>query len=199
MRKFALTLSACVVFLFTAFAPAQETHIAVGASTLFSSKSLSASQLYIPPPEKGGIYPSFSIDRLVEGHFGVSAEIAGLYKRALYNGVQEYRPYLYDFNGVFSPAPITKKTHMDFLAGVGGQRVLFYGQNGNCSSPIGCATLFNTNRFLFHLGADVRYNLWNHFFFRPEAHYYYIIHNSTQFHSDNVLRLGASFGYTFGQ
>jgi hypothetical protein len=34
---------------------------------------------------------------------------------------------------------------------------------------------------------------------RPEAHLYRIVNNTNTFHSDNVLRVGASVGYTFGR
>jgi hypothetical protein len=55
----------------------------------------------------------------------------------------------------------------------------------------------NSTQFLFHLGGGIRYNVWRRWFVRPEASYYYIVNNSN-FHSPNVLRLGASVGYTFG-
>jgi hypothetical protein len=48
-----------------------------------------------------------------------------------------------------------------------------------------------------HAGFDVRYYAFRNLFVRPEVHYYYI-HNNYEFHSDHVLRLGASIGYTFG-
>jgi hypothetical protein len=46
-----------------------------------------------------------------------------------------------------------------------------------------------------HAGFGIRYSLWRNFFIRPEANYYRIFNNT--FHSDNVVRLGASVGYTF--
>lgn len=201
MRKFGLIASACAVFLFAALVHAQETDFAVGAGTLFSTKSQTSSQVYAPPAEKAGLYPSFSFDHLFENRFGYKdrvgfeAEITGQVKRGLYNGVQEYRPILYDFNGVFA-THVNKKTVADILAGAGGERVLFYRQVGNCVSPTGCMLLFNTNHFLIQAGFDVRYTVWRHFFIRPEAHYYRIFNNN-EFHSGNLLRVAASIGYTF--
>jgi hypothetical protein len=153
--------------------------------------------VYLPAAEKAGLYASFSIDRIYSNHLGFSAEVAALTKRGSYNGLQGYRPILFDVNGVFAPR-LAKKTHADFMAGIGGQRVLFYDQAGVCFSPTGCAPRFNSNRFLVHVGADVRYTVWRNFFIRPEVHYYRIFNNTSDFHSDNVVRLGASVGYTFG-
>ena len=49
----------------------------------------------------------------------------------------------------------------------------------------------------FHFGVGIRYYFWRNVFARPEAHYY-IIPNNVEFHSDNVFRVGASIGHTFG-
>ena len=84
---------------------------------------------------------------------------------------------------------------IDFTGGVGGESLLFYTQYGNCSFSA-CAASVNSNHFLVHAGAEVRYMLWHRLFIRPEANLYHVFDNS-EFHSDNVLRLGASVGITF--
>ena len=84
----------------------------------------------------------------------------------------------------------------DFMAGIGGQTVLFYNQYGGCDFAGGCIPRVNSTHFLLHVGAGLRYNVWRDFFVRPEANFYRIINNN-DFHSGNVLRLGASLGYTF--
>jgi len=197
LRKFALIPSACTVLLFfTALAHAQQVDVAVGVGILLSTKNTNASEVYLPPPEKGGLYPGFSIDRILKNHFGYSAEIATSYKQLLYNGYQEYRPIFYDLNGVYS-RHLRSRMDADLMAGVGGERVLFYSPSGNCSFSAGCATTLNSNHLLVDLAGDIRYRVWRHFFVRPEAHLYHIV-NNVEFHSDNVLRVGGSFGYTFG-
>ena len=85
---------------------------------------------------------------------------------------------------------------MILLAGAGGQSVIFYNPFGGCGYPA-CNTHLNSNHFLLHAGFGLRYRLWRNFFVRPEANYYRIFNNTADFHSDNVLRLGASVGYTF--
>jgi hypothetical protein len=197
-----LTLFVSALVLSTAFAHAQQFDVAVGGSSLFSTKNTSASQAFLPPPEKGGLYPNVSIERTYKNNFGYSAELAFRYKRDFYNAYQPYRPLLYDFNAVYVPritgvfpAPFAKKTRVDFTAGPGGESLLFYTQYGNCNFA-GCAASVNSNHFLVHAGAEIRYMVWRRLFIRPEANFYHIFDNS-EFHSDNVLRLGASVGLTF--
>jgi hypothetical protein len=196
LRKFALVPLTSAVVLFVSLAHAQQLDVAVGAGILLSTKNTNATANYIPPPEKGGLYPSFSFTRIFKNRYGYNGEVATVYKYQLYNGYQQYRPILYDLNAVYAPQ-VAKRITAELMGGIGGQRVLFYNQYATCSFGGGCATALNSNHFLLHLGAGVRYTAWRHFFVRPEAHLYRIVNNS-QFHSDNVLRVGVSVGYTFG-
>jgi len=197
LRKFALVPSACALVLLATLAGAQQTDVAVGGSVLYSEKNPTASAGFIPPPEKGGLYPSFSIVHIRTNHYGYSGEFAYVYKRQLYNGYQEYRPILYDFNAVYAPHLVYKADAV-LMAGVGGQTVLFYNQFGSCGFSSGCAIHLNSTDLLFHLAGEIRYPVWRRLFVRPEAHYYRIINNTKNFYSDNLLRLGVSVGYTFG-
>ena len=195
MLKVALQ-SACVVFVLAAFAHSQQFDIAVGESTLLASKSTSASLAFLPPPEKGGAYPSASFDFIFKRHFGFNAEIAAREKQGLYNGYQKYRPVLYDANAMFAPR-LAEGINAELLAGVGGERVLFYNKFSSCNSAFsaGCLTYVSSNHFLVHFGGGVRYYFWRNFFIRPEAHLY-IIHNNFEFNSGTLGRVGASIGYT---
>jgi len=191
------------LLLFATLASAQQVDVAVGGNTLFSSRNNTASLAYLPPPERGGVYPSASFDRIFKNGFGYSGEFTFRYKQGFYNDYQKYRPVLYDFNAVLAPkfnpfpAHISKRTSTIFTAGAGGQTVLYYNPYGNCIYSSGCSTHFNSNHFLVHVSGGFNYRFWRNFFVRPEAHYYYIIHNTNDFHSNSVLRLGASVGYTF--
>ena len=198
MRKLVLLISACMVVAQADLARAQEVDVALGGSTLFSSKPTSASLAYPPPAEKGGTYPGVSVDYILKNRYGFNGEFAYRYKDQLYNGYQRLRPVLYDVNGVFAPQ-ISKKMTAEFMAGFGGQSLIFYNKFASCN-PVyagNCPISISSNHFLLHLEGGVRYYFWRHFFARPEAHYYYIVGNTDQFHSANVLRLGASIGYTF--
>ena len=193
--KFALIPSTCAVLLFTTLACAQQADIALGAGILLSTKNKNASEAFLPPPEKGGLYPSVSFDRIFSNGYGYSAELATTEKQQSYNGFQNYRAILYDVNAVFAPH-IRNRMDVDVMAGVGGERLLFYSPSGSCNFSVGCTTHLDANHLLFHVGADIRYRVWKRIFIRPEAHLYHIVNNA-EFHSDNVLRVGASVGYTF--
>jgi hypothetical protein len=176
------------------FACAQQIDFAVGGSTLWSPKPLTASQAFLPPALKGGTYANASLQFLGEKRFGLNIEGAARVKQGLYNGFQFYRPILYDVNGVYARR-MTPKIRADFMAGAGGATFLFYNTSG-CTFANGCRTSINSTHFAVHAGIGVRYYFWRTFFVRPEAHYYFIF-NNYQFHSDNVFRVGASIGHTF--
>jgi hypothetical protein len=176
-------------------ARAQQIDLAVGGSTLWSTKPLTASQAFVPPAEKGGTYAGASLQYLTERRLGINIEGAFRAKEGLYNNYQYYRPALYDVNAVYA-RPLASKVRADFMAGAGGETLLFY-QQTNCIYAGGCRTYVNNTHFLVHAGVGVRYYVWRTFFVRPEAHYYFIP-NNFEFHSDHVFRFGASIGHTFG-
>jgi hypothetical protein len=196
IRKSALTF-ACTLSLFAGLARAQQTDIAFSGSTPFSPKPTNASEAFLPPALNGGVYTGASVQVLNDSRFGLNAEFAARYKQGLYNGYQRYRPVFYDFNAVYAPR-LTKKTAADFMAGIGGETLIFYNQFKPCDTNGGsCPGNVNTTHFLLHAGGGVRYYFLHHLFVRPEANYSYVVKN-TQFHSGNVVRVGASIGYTFG-
>ena len=186
---------ACLLASLGSFACAQQIDFAAGGSTVWSQKPLTASQAFLPPALKGGVYANASLQYLGEKRFGLNIEGAARVKEALYNGYQFYRPFLYDVNGVYARR-MSAKVRGDFMAGAGGQTVVFY-NTSSCTFGNGCRTLVNSTHFAVHLGVGVRYYFWKTFFVRPEAHYYFIPNND-QFHSDNVFRVGVSVGHTFG-
>jgi hypothetical protein len=176
------------------FAPAQQIDLAGGASTLWSASPHTASQAFLPPAESGGTYASGSVQYFGEKRLGINIEGALRAKQGLYNGYQFYRPILYDVNAVLAHR-LAAKMRGDLMAGVGGETLLFYNQT-NCNYSSGCRLNVDNTHFLMHFGAGVRYYVWKNFFVRPEAHYYFIP-NNFEFHSDHVLRVGASIGHTF--
>ena len=197
LRKLVLLASACLVIVLAGLAHAQEIAIAAGGSTLFSAKPTSASQAYPPPREAGGNYPGVSVEAVFKNRYGLNVESSFRYKEGLYNGFQRYRPILTDVNGVFAPRT-GRRTSADIMAGFGIQNLVFYNKFSSCSvAP--CPALISNTHFLLHAGAGVRYYFLGHVFVRPEAHYYYIVENTNQFHSGNIVRLGASIGYSFGR
>jgi hypothetical protein len=49
-----------------------------------------------------------------------------------------------------------------------------------------------------HFGGGLRYYVYGNAFIRPEVHFYHILNNSDVFTNSNVIRVGASIGYTIG-
>ena len=196
MRRFLSLTFACAFIGLSGFACAQQIDFAAGGNTLWSFKPTTASVGFLPPPEKGGTYPSVSVLYMLKKRIGVNAEGTFRYHEGFYNAFQPYRPILYDVNAVYA-APLARKTTGDFMAGVGLESLLFYNAAQVCGIPTGgCRAFINSNHLLLHFGVGVRYYLWRKVFIRPEAHWY-VIRNNFEFHSDNVFRVGASVGYTF--
>jgi len=198
LRRFLLLTFAAAVFAFAGRGSAQEVDLAVGGGTVFSAKPTSASTAFPAPAEKGGLYPSASLQYMRWGKLGVNAELAFRYKEGLYNGYQFFRPLLYDINAVYASS-ISDKSTVDLMAGAGGQTAIFYDRYRTCTSNGGvCVPNVNSTHFLVDLGADLRYKVWRRIFIRPEAHYYRVFNNS-QFHSGNLFRASVSIGYRFGR
>ena len=57
---------------------------------------------------------------------------------------------------------------------------------------------FSGFRTVVDVGGGIRYYVWGHVFVRPEGHFYHIVNNTAEFSNNNVIRVGASIGYTIG-
>jgi hypothetical protein len=198
LRNFALVAAVCALAMFASLASAQQVDVMVGGGTLFSSSPYTASLNQPVIAEKGGPYPSASFDVLLYGRYGLNVEGAWKYKQGTYPGFdQGYRPILVDGNALFQPR-FGKKYGLDLMVGVGAESVRFYqGYSSNCFYA-SCSNFLSSNHFMEHLGGGIRYYFYHRLYIRPEVHYYHI-HNNIEFNSDNVVRAGASIGYTFGQ
>jgi len=193
LRKLVWITCAAALLALAGLARAQELDIAVNGSALFSPRNTSASLAFLPPAEEGTLFGA-SVQYIGDNHFGYSAEGAFRYHEGLYNGFQHFRPILYDVNGVYS-RHLHAKIEGDLMAGIGGQTLIFYNSFSNsCVSSV-CPISVNSTHFLVHLGGGIRYNFWHSLFIRPEANYYRVIDNH-EFNSGNVLRLGASIGFS---
>jgi hypothetical protein len=197
LRKLALFASACI-FLFATRARAQHIDIAIGGGTLLSSTSTSTLVNFQPPPEHKGTYVNVSADLVKFKHrLGFNVESAWSFHQVNYDGYESYRPVFTDVNGLFQPQ-ITKKISLDLMGGIGVASTRFY-LAASCGTP-GCVNYTSSNHFMEDLGIGLRYYVWHRIprvFVRPEARYYHVQDNF-EFHSGNLLRVGASVGYTFG-
>lgn len=170
----------------------------LGFGTLLSSGTSSCGVNSCVIPEKGGLYTSVSGDVIFHKRLGFNAEVAWKTSQGNYAGLGiPFRPILVDFNGLYQPR-ITKKVGADFIAGIGLQSTRFYGftPTANCEVFNACYT--SSHHFLVDVGGGLRYYVWGHMFVRPEVHFYHIVNNTADFSSNNVVRVGASIGYTLG-
>jgi opacity protein-like surface antigen len=206
LRKLAIMVPVFAFAFFAQFASAQmasdqQGDFFIGGGTLVSSSS--SSDGGANPAEKGGAYINLGGDVVLFAHrLGFNVETAFRATQGSYiPGEVNYRPILTDFNGLWQPR-LGKKLGLDVMAGIGAADTRFYAPGP--STP-GVANYESTDHFMEHIGGGVRYYVWNHLFVRPEIHYYHIQNNSNSlsdtgfnFNSNNVLRVGASIGFTLG-
>jgi hypothetical protein len=183
------------------FASAQQADIMVGGSTLMSPYTPSDLVTFQPPIERGGTYVGISGDYIKFKHrLGFNAETAWRHHETNYDGYETYRPIFTDFNALFQPKlGKSQKFGLDLFAGIGVASTRF-NILSYCGSP-GCINYTSSNHFMEDIGGGLRYYVWHrlpHVFVRGEGHYYHI-QNNVEFHGDNVFRVGASVGYTFGK
>jgi hypothetical protein len=199
LRKLALFTPVLVCLFFAPFAAAQQGDAMFGFGTLLSSGSSSCSSLSNTGcviPEKGGLYPSVSADVVFHKRVGFNFEASWKAVQGNYADLGvPFRPILFDFNGLYQPR-LSKKVGADLMGGIGWQTTRFYGFQPTTNCEVFNACYTSSNHFLVDIGGGLRYYVWGHLFVRPEAHYYHILNNTDVFSSGNVIRVGASIGYT---
>jgi opacity protein-like surface antigen len=204
LRKLAILAPICALVFLAQLASAQQGDIMFGGGTLLSSAPTSNTNF--APAERGGTYLNIDGDVVGFKHrLGLNIGTSWRASQASYAGQSSinYRPILTDFNALFQPK-LGKKFGADLFGGVGIANTRFYYQQiVSCTYFGGCVNYNSTNHFVEDLGAGLRYYFWHHVFVRPEVHYYHIQNNTDQknqygFSSNNVVRVGASIGYTIG-
>jgi len=200
LRKLALLTVMSGFFFLACFAQAQQADAMFGFGTVVSpgAAACGASSGNFTCPERGGLYANIGADVIFHKRVGFAFDATWRGGAGNFAGLgQPYRPILFDFNGVYQPK-LNKKTGLDLMGGIGWQTTRFYQYQQTTSCIYFNACYNSSNHFLVDLGVGVRYYVWGHVFVRPEARYYHVLNNSDFFSSDNVIRVGASIGYTIG-
>ena len=199
MKKLAFLATVFAFFMLPNPASAQQGDAMLGFGTLVSPGATGCNAITFTCPEKGGLYINLGADVIFHRRMGFGFDAAWKASQGAYGGAggQPFRPILFDFNGVYQPR-LGKKVGADLMAGIGWQSTRFYGYQPTSNCLYFGACYQSSNHFLIDLGAGVRYYAYGHFFIRPEVRYYKIFNNTTDFTSGNVIRLGASIGYTIG-
>lgn len=199
MRKLAFLATVFVILMLPNAASAQQGDAMLGFGTLLSPGADPCNSITFTCPEKGGLYLNLGADVIFHRRMGFGFDAAWKAGQGAYGGPggQPFRPILFDFNGVYQPR-LNKKVGADLMAGIGWQSTRFYGYQPTSSCVYFGACYQSSNHFLVDLGAGVRYYVWGHVFVRPEVRYYKVFNNTADFTSGNVVRVGASIGYTIG-
>jgi hypothetical protein len=200
LRKAAFLRTLLAVLVFSSLASAQQGDAYFGGGTLLttgSSCTLNSSGNLICP-QHGGTYLNLGADVVVKRRIGAAFDINWKASQGNFGGLGvPYRPLLFSFNGVYQPR-LSKKTGLDLWGGIGWQSTRFYGYQptSNCVFFGACYT--SSHHLLFNVGGGIRYYFFGHAFIRPEARFFHILNNTDNFTSGNVIRVGASIGYTIG-
>ena len=199
MRKFALLATVFAFSLLVNLASAQQADAALGFGTIVAPGASPCNAATLLCPEKGGLYPNLSFDVVFRHRIGFSYEVAWKGSQGAYGGTggQPFRPIINDFNAIFQPR-LSKKVGLDLVAGVGWQSTRFYGYQNTVSCNYFYACYQSSNHFVFDAGGGIRYYLWGHMFVRPEVRFYNVHNNIADFTNGNIVRVGASIGYTIG-
>jgi hypothetical protein len=197
LRKLALLAPVFAILFCSLFATAQQGDIAFSGGTLVSSGSCDSFTGLCP--EKGGFYPGINADVIFHKRAGFEFDTVWKGSQGAYGGTggQPFRPLLFSFNGMYQPR-LSKKAGIDLLGGIGWQSTRFYGYTPTSGCVYFGACYVSSNHFLVDVGGGIRYYVWGHVFVRPEARFYHIVNNTDVFSNSNVVRVGASIGYTIG-
>src|SRR5262249_25537833 len=205
------------VLLLSAFSFAQQGDAYIGGGTMLSSSAAAGTTVLgsncavssnggVLCPQNGGFYLDLGGAILFERRYVSRFDInwkAGQ-AQVFGPGGQPYRPLQFTFNGVYQPR-LSKKAGLDLFGGIGWQTTRLYGYQNNTNCIYFGACYTSANHFLVNVGGGLRYYVWGHVFLRPEVRYFHIVNNTDTsgstgfgFTSNNVIRVGASIGYTIG-
>ena len=201
MKKFAFLLTIFVFLSFANLASAQQGDAMFGFGTVMSPGAAqcgAGSTTNFTCPERGGLFENIGADVIFHRRIGFGFDASWRASQGDFGGLGiPYRPILFDFNGIYQPR-LGKKVGLDLMGGVGWQSTRFYGYQPTSSCVFFGACYTSSNHFLVDVGAGIRYYVWGHVFVRPEIRYYDVFNNSDNFSSGNIVRMGASIGYTIG-
>ncbi|MGH9393771.1 MAG: hypothetical protein ACRD1E_06340 [Terriglobales bacterium] len=167
-------------------APAQSVDAFLGLNALTASQAVQNI-----PKLGGGLFPSAGVN-LFLGAIGIGAEAAFRAQKSS-SGL---RPVYYDVNLLLDPFHISRSIIPEFMLGLGAQSVHDYQNLASCGGASSCIS-YASSHLALHTGLAVKVYLTEHFFLRPEAHFYFI-RNNQAFQTSSSQRFGVSLGYTLG-
>jgi len=191
LKKLSLYVASfCLFFLLGSSAQAQQFDLGFGVSTVTGPPTNP-----VVPTIGGGAFTSFSLDFLFYHNVGFGFNAAFRASQNLYQGIQPFRPFFYDFGAVYGP-PLGKRAQLNLQAGIGVESIRFYTPFLSGNQFTGFTNFVSSNHFMGHFGGGVQFYVTRAIFVRPEIHYY-LVHNQVEFAGSHATRFGATLGYSF--
>ena len=150
-------------------------------------------------PKITGLFSTTGAEVMFTPHFGVGGEFNWRDSQGGYAGLN-YRPLVYDFNGIWQPTGGHGRIVPEIQAGLGGMDLKYFLNSSSCNQFTGCSTnsqyLESANRVQIHMSAAVRLYVTPHIFLRPavDAHW---VNDFSQFGSNFVPEYSLGVGYSF--
>ena len=191
MKKLSLYVASfCMFFILGSTAHAQQFDIGFGASGLTGPPTNA-----VVPTIGGGTYLNFGMDFLFYHNLGAGFNASWRASQNLYEGFQPFRPFFYDFGGVYGP-PLGKRAQLNLQAGIGIESIRFYTGTIQGNQFTGFTNFVSSNHFMGHFGGGVQLYMTRAIFIRPEVNFY-LVHNQAEFAGNHATRFGATIGYSF--
>ncbi len=191
MKKLSLFVASfCLFFLLGSAAQAQQFDLGFNVSGLTAPPTNAS-----VPTIGGGAYTGLGMDFIFYHNVGFGFNASWRASQNLYQGIQPFRPFFYDFNAVYGP-PLGKRAQLNLQAGLGVESIRFYTPFLQGNQFTGFTDFVSSNHFMGHFGGGVSFYLTRAIFIRPEAHYY-LVHNQEEFAGSHATRFGATIGYSF--
>jgi hypothetical protein len=152
-----------------------------------------------PTPKITGLFATTGAEVMFTPHFGVGGEFNWRTGQGAYAGLQ-YRPLIYDFNGIWQPIGRKGRLVPELQAGVGGVDIKYYASSSTCDQFVGCSSssqfVESANHVQVHLSAALRFYVTPHLFVRPavDAHW---VDGFTQFGSNWIPEYSLGVGWSF--
>src|SRR6202023_1122963 len=100
-KSCAITFIFCALLIATLAHSQEQVDVAVGGGIHYSPRVSSISQSNPPLSERGGIYPSVSVNARIKEHLGLNVEASWRETHANYYNFETYRPVLVDVNALY--------------------------------------------------------------------------------------------------
>ncbi len=151
-------------------------------------------------PQMTGAFPKFGANLKLNSKFAVGGEMSWRASKGDYAALK-YRPFFYDFYGMYTPPAWSKWFVPELQAGMGAANLRFYYDQRLCNNFTGCTTssalVGSSKKFTTHFGGGFKTFVYKDVYLKPEFKLRWV-NDLFQFGRNWVPEYGVSVGYTFG-